>query len=71
MELTPELEALPAAEKLRVAAALWSRIAASPESLRLPQEVLDEQQQRLKQMVDHPETAIDRDEMWRRIDASR
>ena len=71
MELTPELEALPAAQKLQVAAALWSRIASSPESFSLPPELLDEHQRRLDQMIDTPETAMDREEMWRRVDEAR
>lgn len=71
MGLTPELESLSAAEKLQIAAALWSRIASAPESLKLPPQVHDEHRDRLARMIDDPETTMDRSEMWRRVDASR
>ncbi len=63
-----ELRKLPVAEKLRIVEALWDDIAASDEPVVLDPGQLEEIRRRGAEMKADPSIAIDRDELWRRVD---
>ena len=63
-----ELRALPVAEKLRLVELLWDEIGASAEPIVLHSWQFEEANRRSKQLKADPSIAIDRDELWRRVD---
>ena len=68
----PEVEnlrKLPVAEKLRVVEELWDDIAESGEPFPLPQWHRAEAERRAAELDADPSLAIDRAELWRRVDA--
>ncbi|QDV57837.1 addiction module protein [Rosistilla oblonga] len=65
-----ELRSLPVSEKLRIVEALWDDISASEESIVLQPWKRDEAHRRSQEMKADPSMAVDRDELWRRVDGS-
>lgn len=64
----PDLRNLPVADKLRIVTQLWDDIAASPESIVVPPDVLQESARRSAELKADPSIAIDDDELWRQVD---
>lgn len=64
-----ELKNLPVADKLRIVEMLWDDIGASKEPIELYPWQFDEGTRRSRQIQADPSIAIDRDELWRRVDA--
>ena len=62
-----ELKNLPNSEKLRLVELLWDEIGASKEPITLHPWQFDEATRRAEQLKANPSIAIDRDEMWRRV----
>ena len=62
-----ELHNLPVAEKLRIVEALWDDIGASDEPIVLQPWQRDEAQRRSNEMKADPSIAINREELWRRV----
>ena len=62
-----ELRNLPVSEKLRIVEALWDDIGASDEPIVLQPWQRDEAQRRSAELKTDPSMAIDRDELWRRV----
>jgi len=62
-----DLRNLPVSEKLRIVEALWDDIGASDEPIVLQTWQRDEAQRRSLEMKANPSIAIDRDELWRRV----
>lgn len=62
-----ELRKLPMEEKLRIIEALWDDIAASDEPIVLQPGQLEEVRRRSEELKADPSIAIDRDELWRRV----
>jgi len=62
-----ELRNLPVSEKLRIVEALWDDIGASDEPIVLQPWQRDEAQRRRAELKTDPSMAIDRDELWRRV----
>ena len=62
-----ELRNLPVSEKLCIAEALWDDISASDEPIVLQPWQRDEAQRRRAELKTDPSMAIDRDELWRRV----
>jgi putative addiction module component (TIGR02574 family) len=70
-KMHPEVEhlrKLPIAEKLRVVEELWDDIGQSDESFPLPAWHRAEVDRRAADLDADPAMAIDRDELWRRVD---
>ena len=63
-----ELRRLPVADKLRIVELLWDDIGASNEPIELHPWQFEEAGRRLKELKADPSIAIDRDELWRRVD---
>ncbi len=63
-----ELRNLPVADKLRIVEALWDDIGASNEPIVLHPWQFEEATRRSAEMKADPSIAIDRDELWRRVD---
>lgn len=59
---------LPVSEKLRIVEALWDDIGASDEPIVLQPWQRDEAQRRSAELKADPSIAIDRAELWRRVD---
>ncbi len=66
MTLPETLRALPPDQKLALVTELWDDLAASA-PLTLPPEEMAEMQRRRDEMLANPDIAIDRDELWRRV----
>jgi len=62
-----ELRNLPVSEKLRIVEALWDDIGASDEPIVLQPWQRDEAQRRRAELKTDPSMAINRDELWRRV----
>ncbi len=62
-----DLYSLPVSEKLRIVEALWDDIGASDEPIVLQPWQRDEAQRRSNEMKADPSIAIDRAELWRRV----
>ena len=62
-----QLQNLPVAEKLRIVEALWDDIGASDEPIVLHPWQRDEAKRRSEEMKSDPSIAIDRAELWRRV----
>lgn len=62
-----ELHKWPISEKLRIVEALWDDIGASDEPIVLQPWQRDEAQRRRNEMKADPSIAIDREELWRRV----
>lgn len=67
MTLPETLRALLPDQKLALVTELWDDLAASA-PLTLPPEEMEEMQRRRDEMNANPGIAIDRDELWRRVD---
>ena len=63
-----ELRSLPVAEKLRIVELLWDDIGAADEAVALHPRQFDKAIQRAEELNADPSIAIDRDELWRRVD---
>ena len=63
-----QLRDLSVVEKLQIVTALWDDIAASPEPLVIPQEVIREASRRSDELKDDPALPITDAELWRRVD---
>ncbi|MEQ8785822.1 MAG: addiction module protein [Pirellulaceae bacterium] len=63
-----ELLKLPLAEKLRIVELLWDDIGASEEPIVLHPWQFEEAERRSEELKTDPSIAIDRDELWRRVD---
>jgi len=63
-----ELRALPIAEKLKIVEMLWDDIAATEEPIVLQPSQFQEAQRRSDELKTDPSLAIDREELWRRVD---
>lgn len=63
-----DLHKLPVSEKLRIVEALWDDIGASDEPIVLQPWQRDEAQRRAAELKADPSIAIDREELWRRVD---
>jgi len=63
-----DLRNLPIAEKLRIVELLWDDIGASDEPIALHAWQSEEAARRSAEMKADPAIAIDRDELWRRVD---
>ena len=63
-----ELHSLPVADKLRLVEQLWDDIAASDEPVPLPEWHKEEAQRRAAELEANPEMALNRDELWKRVD---
>jgi putative addiction module component (TIGR02574 family) len=69
----PEVEhlrSLPVAEKLRVVEELWDDIGESGERFPLPQWHRAEAERRMGELEADPSIALNREELWRRVDTS-
>jgi putative addiction module component (TIGR02574 family) len=66
MTLPETLRALPPDQKLALVTELWDDLAASA-PLNLPPEEIAEMLRRRDEMLANPGIAIDRDELWRRV----
>lgn len=62
-----ELRKLSVEEKLRIIEVLWDDIAASDEPVVLQPGQLEEVKRRSEELKTDPSIAIDRDELWRRV----
>ena len=62
-----DLRKLPVSEKLRIVEALWDDIGASEEPIVLQPWQKDESQRRNNELKADPSIAIDRAELWRRV----
>ena len=62
-----DLQNLPVAEKLRIVEALWDDIGASDEPIVLHPWQRDEAKRRSEELKADPSIAIDRAELWRRV----
>jgi putative addiction module component (TIGR02574 family) len=62
-----ELKKLPVSEKLRIVELLWDDIGESQESPSLHPWQFEEAHRRSLEMQSDPSIAIDRDELWRRV----
>ena len=62
-----ELHNLPVSEKLRIVEALWDDIGASDEPIVLQPWQRDEAQRRSNEMKADSSIAINREELWRRV----
>lgn len=69
MTLPETLRALSLKQKLAIVTELWNDLAASA-PMRLPAEQLREMQRRRDELLADPTLALDRSELWRRIDGS-
>jgi len=58
---------LPVSEKLRIVEALWDDIGASDEPILLQPWQRDKAQRRSAELKADPSIAIDRNELWRRV----
>ena len=67
MTLPESLRGLPPEQKLALVTELWDDLVASA-PLTLPPDELAEMQRRREEMLADPELAIERDELWRRVD---
>ena len=68
MSIDPsELHNLPVSEKLRLVESLWDDIAASDEPIVLHPWQKDEAHRRSNEMKADPAIAINREELWRRV----
>lgn len=63
-----ELRSLPVAEKLRIVELLWDDIGAAGEPITLHTWQFEKATRRAAELKADPSLAIDRDEMWRRVD---
>jgi len=63
-----ELKKLSREEKMQLLVALHDDLANSPEASQLPEDALKESLRRGDEMIADPSIAIDRDELWRRVD---
>ncbi|MEM9656770.1 MAG: addiction module protein [Planctomycetota bacterium] len=63
-----ELRRLPVSEKLRIVEVLWDDIGASDEPMTLRAWQRDEAKRRSDALDSDPSIAIDRAEVWRRVD---
>ncbi len=63
-----DLHKLPVSEKLRIVEALWDDIGASEEPIVLQPWQKDEAERRNNEIKANPSIAIDRAELWRRVD---
>ncbi len=63
-----DLQKLPVSEKLRIVEALWDDIGASDEPIVLQPWQHDEAKRRAAELKANPSIAIDRKELWRRVD---
>ena len=63
-----ELRSLPVEEKLRLVELLWDDIGASDEPIVLHPWQATEVRRRSAELKSDPSIAIDRDELWRRVD---
>lgn len=61
------LRDLPVADKLRIVAQLWDDIAASPDPVIMPPDILQEASRRSAELQADPSIALDDDELWRRV----
>ncbi len=66
-----QLESLPVSEKLRLVTSLWDQISRSGETISVPNTVLDNAGQRIKEMMADPSASLTEDEMWRRANELR
>lgn len=62
-----ELRNLPIAEKLRIVELLWDDIGAAGEPVEIHPWQFHKAVQRAKELDTDPSIAIDRDELWRRV----
>jgi len=62
------LRNLPVSEKLRIVEMLWDDIAASKEPIELHPWQFEEASRRIDELRADPSIAIDREELWRRVD---
>lgn len=62
-----ELRKLPIADKLRIVEQLWDDIAASEEPFPLQQWHVEEARRRAADLEAAPESALSRDELWKRV----
>jgi len=62
------LRNLPVADKLRIVEALWDDIGASEEPVVLHPWQFEEASRRSAALKTDPSIAMDRDELWRRVD---
>ena len=65
---TTDINNLPVADKLRLVTQLWDDIAASPDPVVVPPEVIQEASRRSAELTADLSIAIDDDELWRRVD---
>lgn len=63
-----ELRSLPVADKLRLVELLWDDISASDESIVIQPWQFEEASRRSAALKADPSIAIDRKELWRRVD---
>lgn len=66
MTLSETLRALPPDQKLALVTELWDDLAASA-PLTLPPDEMSEMQRRRDEMLSNRGIAIDREELWRRV----
>lgn len=63
-----DLRKLPVEEKLRIIEVLWDDIASSSEPIAIAADQMAEIKRRSEELRRAPSMAIDRDELWRRVD---
>lgn len=66
-----QLENLPISEKLRLVTSLWDQIACCGETVSVPDTVLDNAGERIKEMLVDPTASLMEDEMWSRANGLR
>ena len=62
------LKSLSVAEKLQIVELLWEDISTAKEPIELSPTQFDEVDRRSNELKSDPSIAIDRDELWRRVD---
>ncbi|REJ69828.1 MAG: Addiction module component, CHP02574 [Planctomycetota bacterium] len=63
-----QIQHLPIADRLRLVEQIWDGIATADEPLLIQDWHRDEARRRSQDLDDDPDLAIDRDELWKRVD---
>ncbi len=66
-----QLESLPVDEKLRIVTMLWDQIARSDHPISVSDKVLDNADQRIREMMADRANCLTEEEMWRQANALR
>ena len=68
---TDAIQALPAADKLRLVERIWDELVASDEPIPLPDWAINEAARRRDELLVDPTLGLTHEEVWKRIDGAR